>query len=312
MTAAMTTVRRYSALLGMALCLSAVWLDAGENDRGDAFKSGVDLVTVDVCVRDAAGRFLPTLSADDFLVLEDGRAQRVTFVTPGHALPLRVVLVIDVSNSMMGAKLARARDAAAQFASRLGSRDQLEIITFNQKTSIALAFEDDRATARTILQKTRASGMTALNEALLVAAGELRRARKTSGPDAREVVIVLSDGDDTSSVIGFEEVLRAMRSSGAMVYTLSLRTNATGEWLGANWPLLQLAADTGGRAMAVPRLAALESLYAEIDTEVRHVYRLGYVSSNSRRDGTWRGLSVRLRSGNGRIQARSGYYAASR
>ena len=312
MTGGMTTARRYGALLCVALWLSAIGLRAGENDRADAFKSRVDLVTVDVCVRDAAGRFLPTLSADDFLILENGSAQRVTFLTPGDALPLRVVLVIDVSNSMAGAKLRRARDAALQFASRLGPQDQLEIIAFNQKASIAVSFEDDRASAGAALQKIAAGGMTALNEALLVAASELRRARKAYGTEAREVVIVLSDGEDTSSVIGFEEVLRALRTSGALVYTLSLRTNAMGEWLGANWPLLQLAADTGGRAMAVPRLAALESLYNDIETEVRHLYRLGYVSSNNSRDGKWRALSVRLRSGDGRIQARSGYYAASR
>lgn len=308
----MTKARRYAALLGIALWLSAVALRAGESGRPDAFKSGVDLVTLDVCVRDATGRFLPTLSADDFLVLENGSIQRVAFLTPGNALPLRVVLVIDASNSMMGPKLARARAAAATFASRLAPDDQLEIIAFNQKASIVLSFEDNRAGAGATLQKIAASGMTALNEALLVAASELRRAQRTYGTEAREVVIVLSDGEDTSSVIGFEEVLRALRTSGALVYSLSLRTNAMGEWLGANWPLLQLAADTGGRAVAVPRLAALESLYDEIDAEVRHLYRLGYVSNNGSRDGKWRALSVRLRSGDGRIQARSGYYAASR
>jgi Ca-activated chloride channel homolog len=308
----MTEARRYGALLGLVLWLSVIGLRAGGNDRPEAFKGGVDLVTVDVCVRDAAGRFLPTLSPDDFLVLENGSAQRIAFLTPGGALPLRVVLVIDTSSSMTGQKLARARDAAATFASRLTPDDQLEIITFNQRASIVLSFEDNRAGAAAPLQKIAAGGMTALNEALLVAASELQRAQRTYGSDAREVVIVLSDGEDTSSVVGFDEVLRALRTSGALVYTLSLRTNAVGEWLGANWPLLQLAADTGGRAVAVPRLAALEALYDEIDEEVRHLYRLGFVSTNGSRDGKWRALSVRLRSGNARIQARSGYYAAGR
>src|SRR5262245_32435533 len=98
----MSTARPYGALLGIAPWLSSAGLRAGENDRPSAFKGGVDLVTVDVCVRDAAGRFLPTLSADDFLVLENGSAQDITFLAPGNALPLRVVLVIDVSNSMTG------------------------------------------------------------------------------------------------------------------------------------------------------------------------------------------------------------------
>lgn len=308
----MTKARRYGALFGIVLWLSGAGLRAGENDRPTSFKTGVDLVTVDVCVRDANGRFLPTLSADDFLIVENGRIQRVTFLAPGEALPLRVVLVLDASSSMAGTKLARAREAAAQFSTQLAPDDQLEIITFNQKASIVHAFEDARPNAAGRLRQIAASGMTALNEALLVAASELRRARRASGTEYREVVIVLSDGDDTASVVGFEEVLRALRGSGSLVYALSLRTNASGEWLGANWPLLQLAADTGGRAVSVPRLDALESLYQEIDAEVRHLYRLGYVSDNGNRDGKWRALSVRLRSGDGRIQARSGYYAASR
>ena len=124
----MADARRYGVLFGLALWLSGAGVRAGGNDRPDAFRSGVDLVTVDVCVRDAAGRFLPTLSADDFLILENGSLQRVAFLTPGQALPLRVVLVIDASNSMNGAKLARAREAAAQFAARLAPEDQLEIV----------------------------------------------------------------------------------------------------------------------------------------------------------------------------------------
>ena len=308
----MVQARRNSALLGIALWLSAGGIKAAETDRPQPFKSGVDLVTVDVCVRDAAGHFLPTLSADDFLILENGAAQEVRFIERGDALPLRVLLLIDGSSSMNGRKLGRAREAAAQFAARLSADDKMEIITFNEKASIALAFEDERARAAETLHHISASGMTALNEALLVAVNELRRVRTVYGSEAREVVIVLSDGEDTASVIGFEEILRAVRSSGALVYTLSLRTSPSGEWLGANWPLLQLAADTGGRAVAVPRLDALEELYHDIVTEVRHLYRLGYVSSNSRRDGTWRSVSVRMRSGDARIQTRAGYYASSR
>lgn len=312
----MPRARWYGASL-LSTLLTALWLSANgfaadTNDVPKAFRSGVDLVTLDVCVRDATGRFLPTLTSDDFLILENGAVQRVSFLTPAAALPLRVILIIDSSASMSGPKLARAREAAAHFTRFLQPEDQLEIISFNQAASVVLSFDDDRSNVAPTLARVFAGGMTALNEALLVAANELRRAQRAHGTDVREVVIVLTDGEDTASVIGFDEVLRTLRGSNALVYTLSLRTNRAGEWLGANWPLLQLAVDTGGRALTVPSLDALPALYREIDTEVRHLYRIGYVSNDPRRDGAWRKLAVRLRSGEGRIQARAGYYASRR
>src|SRR5262245_8901818 len=114
----MTLARRCGLLLGIFLWLGAGGSIAGSGDGPRTFKSGVDLVTVDVCVRDAGGRFLPTLSLEDFVVLENGTLQHVTFLAPGDQLPLRVVLLLDSSASMAGAKMKRAKEAAARFAAR--------------------------------------------------------------------------------------------------------------------------------------------------------------------------------------------------
>ena len=276
------------------------------------FKGGVDLVTLDVCVRDATGRFLTDLTPDDFLVLEDGKPQRPSFVLPSGTLPLRAVLLIDRSASMSGAKLTRAVEAAALFARRLEPDDTLGIITFNQQAARIHAFGDDPLRAATSLGSLTATGSTSLYDALLVAANDLARARNDALPDTREAVIVLSDGQDTASRVGFEEVLPVLRRTGALVYSISLRTNEKGAWLGATWPLLAMALDTGGRALSVPNLSALPGLYAEIDAEVRHLYRIGYVSTDERLDGRWRNVSVRVISREARVRARAGYYAAGR
>ena len=276
------------------------------------FKGGVDLVTLEVCVRDATGRFLTDLTPDDFLVLEDGKPQRPSFVLPSGTLPLRAVLLIDRSASMSGAKLTRAVEAAALFARRLEPDDTLGIITFNQQAARIHAFGDDPLRAVTSLGSLTATGSTSLYDALLVAANDLARARNDALPDTREAVIVLSDGEDTASRVGFEEVLPVLRRTGALVYSISLRTNEKGAWLGATWPLLAMARDTGGRALSVPNLTALPGLYAEIDAEVRHLYRIGYVSTDERLDGRWRNVSVRVISREARVRARAGYYAAGR
>ena len=281
------------------------------------FRGGVDLVPLDVCVRDAKGQFMSDLGAEDFLVLENGRPQEISFVLPATAVSLNVVLLIDMSHSMYGAKLHRALEAARQFASLLDSRDHIEIIAFNQSAMRLHAFADDPAdVARTLesgmgtaLGAIGASGSTALYDALLVATNDLIRARSGALRETRDAIIVLSDGEDTSSRVGFEEVLPVVRRSGVLVYTVSLRANERGEWLGANWPLLQLARDTGARALGIPRLEVLPELYRDIDAELRHLYRLAYVSNEARREGQWRSISVRVPGHDARVTTRAGYYA---
>lgn len=275
------------------------------------FRQGVDLVSLDVCARDATGRPLTNLTARDFLVLENGKQQSISIVMPSGAVPLTVVLLIDHSMSMDGAKLARAQEAARLFVSQLRPEDRLEIVAFNQRATRVLAFSDDRSAAAMALTSIRAAGTTSIYEALLVASNDLVRARAGAEPETREVIILLSDGEDTASVVGFDEVLPAVRRSGAIVYTLSLRTDAKGVWLGATWPLLELARDTGGRSLGVPVLDTLPQLYAEIAAEVRHLYRIGYVSNDERRDGRWRQVVVRVLTEDARIRTRAGYYAAT-
>jgi len=282
------------------------------------FKTGVDLVSLDICVRDPSGRFVPDLSPDDFVVLEDGTPQQIGFLVPSSAVSLTGVLLIDVSQSMWGSKLKHALKAASDFAELLRPDDRLAMIAFNHRATRVHAFGDDPTHVPTalsssigaILSSNDSSRLsTALYDALLVGANEILRARGGPLPETREVIIVLSDGEDTSSLVGFDEVLPVLRRSGALVYSVSLRANERGEWLGANWPMLAVARDTGARALAIPRLEALPALYREIDAEVRHMYRLAYVSNNDRRDGQWRTISVRVPTRDARVRTRSGYYA---
>lgn len=297
-----------SALAVALILVLGTPVPALADDAAQRFTSGIDLVLLDVCVKDTAGRFIPSLDSADFLVVENGRPQDVSFLSAAGTVPLTVVLLIDRSASMAGGKLERAVEAATRFSGLLGPQDELEILTFNHRTERVFAFGDHRTGVIPALESIEAIGATGLYDALLVAANDLGRIRRTR-PDAREVVLVLSDGEDTASLIGFEEVLASLRRSGALVYSVSLRAGARGEWLGANWPLLQFARDTGGRALGVPQLDALPALYGEIGEEVRHLYRIGYVSKDERRDGQWRTISVHVPAYRARVRARAGYYA---
>jgi Ca-activated chloride channel family protein len=300
---------RAAAVLAAAVVSTTADLLADRDADQAQFRADVDLVTLDACVRDPAGRVVAGLTADDFVVVENGVRQRVELFHAADDLPLNVVLLIDRSASMHGGKLDRARQAAAQFAASLRPADRLEIIAFNERATIVRAAE--AATARLPLPALTATGATALYDAMMLAAHQLSRSRRIRPvPQVRDVVIVLSDGEDTASVMGFDEVLPVMRRSGALVYGLSLRAGRHGDTLGATWPLQQLARDTGASAIAVPQLESLAALYAEIDREVRTLYRLAYVSTNGHADGEWRTITVRVTNPQMRVRTRSGYYAA--
>jgi VWFA-related protein len=220
------------------------------------------------------------------------------------------VLLLDRSASMYGEKLDRARTAALEFARLLGPDDHLEIIAFNQRATVVQTQGGHASSWPLALTQFSASGSTALYDAMAVAAHQLSRARRNAEGYTRDLVIILSDGEDTASVVGFDEVLPLLRRSGALVYGLSLRADRAGETLGATWPLQQLARDTGAVAMGVPELDSLPRLYTQINEEVRQLYRLGYVSSDKRADGQWRELSVRVDVPEAKVRTRSGYYAA--
>ena len=307
----------------LAAVVVSLWaVDGHGQTQGQApprFKGGVDLVSVDVCVRDPSGRFLPDLSAPDFLVLENGIPQHVEFLAPSSTVPLTAVLLIDVSFSMTGAKLTRALDAAGQFATLLRSEDRLAIIAFNRQARMIHGFEESQPLASTaflsniaalLAWRAQGHGSTALYDALLIAVNQLTQARRQASAPTREVIVLLSDGEDTSSRVGFEDVRPVLRRSGALTYSVSLGADDRGQWTGPAWPMLALARDTGARAIGVSRADALPDLYREIVAEVRHLYRIGYVSNDRRGDGEWRAISVAVPAFDARVRARAGYYAS--
>jgi Ca-activated chloride channel family protein len=283
----------------------------GKTSTQAQFRADIDLVTLDVCVRDTGGHLVSDLTAADFVVFENGVPQRLAFFGGADALPLNVILLLDRSASMFGEKLDRARSAASEFAERVRAEDRLELIAFNQRATLLRPLAGNVAAGLPGLGQLTAAGSTALYDAMILAASQLARARRVQ-PEAqtRDLIIILSDGEDTASVVGFDEVLPLLRRSGALVYGLSLRSGEDGGALGATWPLQQLARDTGARAIGVRQLDSLEQLYAQIDQEARQMYRLGYVSTDSRARGEWRQLAVRVARPNVQARTRAGYYAA--
>jgi Ca-activated chloride channel family protein len=273
------------------------------------YRSGIDLVSLDVCVRSRDGRFVPALAPGDFLVLENDKPQRLAFFLPQDRVPLSVMLVLDRSASMAGERLERARQAAIAFVKQLRPEDRIGVMAFNELAERRLPLTSDRAAAERAIAGVTAEGQTGLFEAVLVGLRELERDRRERAGDARDVLLVLTDGEDTSSRPTFEHVLEDVRRSGVLVYGISLRTDARDRCLAPSRELLQFAHDTGGRAVAVQDLANLTPVYEEIAIELRSLYRIGYVPRDAGPDGGWRRVSVRVAGGDVVARTRSGYYA---
>lgn len=306
-------VRRLPVALLAGLMVAGVALLAagpGTQLPEPKFRSGVDLVALDVCVKDRNDRFIPGLTADEFLVLENNRLQKIEFFSADGGVPLAVVMLLDRSASMADRKLERAKAAARTFIQRLRPEDLLEVIAFGDRADRRLSFSTDRAAAEQAVAELSAYGATALFESLAVALRDLEQARRLEAIDHRQAIIILSDGEDTRSVLAFDDLLEAARRSGVLIYGVSLRADEKGRALAAPRELFQLANDTGGRAIAVEAPGQLAAVYEEIGAELRHLYRLGFVPGDTATDGSWRRISVRvLDNADARVRTRAGYYA---
>lgn len=273
------------------------------------FKSGVDLVALDVCVRNRNGRPTARLKPEDFLILENNVPQQIALFSAEGRTRLAVALLVDNSHSMAGSRLERARVAAAEFIGILRSDDLVEVISFNERANLRYPLGTNHQQAKLSLNEISATGMTGLYEAALVALGRLAHAQRSRAVEYRKVMVLLSDGEDTSSRLSFDDVLEDARRSGVLVYTISLRTDQHDRVVAPPWQMAHLANDTGGRAVGVRDLASLTQIYRDIGAEILDLYRLGYVPSAPVRDGTWRSVSVRVPAKDLVIRTRSGYYA---
>ncbi len=279
------------------------------------YKGGVDMVALDVCVTTRDGGFVSALEPDDFLILEDREPQMLELFLPDGRLPLSVVLLVDRSTSMSGAKLEQAKQAATAFLDQLDPNDRVEILAFNELADRRLplsTLRDARAAAARAIAGVRAQGRTGLYEALLAGLRDLQQSQEEQTEERRSVLLVLSDGEDTSSRPSFDHVLEEVRRSGVLVYGISLHADPHERRLPPSRQLVQLAHDSGGRAVAVQDINRLTEVYKEIAVELRHLYRIGYIPADQVGDGGWRHIAIQLEDKDLRARTRAGYYAARR
>lgn len=251
------------------------------------FESASEVVLLDAFVT-RGGEPVTGLQARDFEVFEGGRRCDVELVAAAD-VPLAALLVLDTSGSVAGEKLEHLQRASAVFVGGLGPRDQALLLTFSHELKLRAPLTPDRDALLRALASVTGGGRTSVHDALFSA---LSLAPRLPG---RPVVLVFSDGEDTSSWVGPESAQRAARESDTLVYAV-----------GAGAPLLcSLTTLTGGRCLKADG-AALQPAFERVLHELRTRYLLR-VSPPSSGPG-WHEIHVRLRTSDAQVRARAGYW----
>ena len=308
----MSAFRRLpSALLVLALGAAAAAQVHGQ--RG-TFRSGVDLVTLSVTVTGPNGRYISDLGADDFIILEDGRKQNISIFERAKS-PLAVSLLIDSSGSMVR-EMPMTQRAASEFVARLRPGDVASIVDFDRRVTVLQPFTNDRAALQAAIQRVVARGSTSMFNAIYIALREHAALAKPADDEIRrDVIVVLSDGDDTSSLVTHDHLLDGAKRGQSVIYAIGLGIGDPRTRRGPTPPeyaLRSLAYETGGRLFLPKNAQELSGIYGEIADELGSQYVLGYVSANASARGGWRTVSVRVGRSDLHARSRPGYYAASR
>jgi Ca-activated chloride channel homolog len=288
-----------------------------QSQPGTVFRSGASLVALNVTVSDGK-RLVPGLGETDFSVYEDGVLQHVQFFE-SHEVPIDLILLIDTSASMAD-KMEVVHDAAIGFLKTLREADRGAVVTFGDNVNISQQLTSDRGVLEQAVRQAQPHGSTALNNALYVAMKQFARAASQAGEVRRQAIAVLSDGEDTSSVISFDDVLGMARKSGINIYTICLQNrysqarNETGRkyFSESDYEMKTLAQETGALSYFPQTVQELKGIYAGISDELSNQYSIGYSPSNWRADGRFRRIVVKINAHpEFQSRARPGYTAES-
>ena len=294
--------------LSLVALMSAASYAQDSGSERPQFRVSVKMVSLSVTVLDKERRLVTDLEAENFNVYEDGALQEVK-VFSREALPLRMVILLDTSSSIKK-RLSLAQEAAIRFVDSLQLGDQVKIVEFNSRVYSLTDFTPDFREAEEAIRSTKAEGATSLYEALYIS---LRSFSRYRDGDERLAIVVLSDGNDTRSLVTFDDVRDLARRTDVLVYTISLRGQEEDlvkqKYADAKFELERLSRETGGSSHAPAKIKDLAGVYERIAAELKSQYNIGYVSTNAKTDGTWRRLQLLCNQEGTEVRSRVGYYA---
>ncbi|HEV2862756.1 MAG TPA: VWA domain-containing protein [Pyrinomonadaceae bacterium] len=282
---------------------------APDNERPVIVHS--DLITLTVTVTDTYGRFVTGLGKQAFSVFDDKTQQEISFFSDEDA-PVSLGIIFDVSGSMSGDKISRAREALSKFIDTSHTRDEYFLIGFNNRAQLLLEKTRDSDALMQKLTFVQTKGQTALYDATYLGVE-----RVTRGTHKKRAVLLISDGQDNSSRYTLSELRRLLKETDVIIYAIGIvggggpsDLDYTGRAI-----LEELAGLSGGKAFFPSTGAEMNDMFERIALELRTQYSIGYRPTNFANDGKWHKIKVKVQPPRGFprlfVRGREGYYASA-
>lgn len=281
-----------------------------EDETGRPIRIKTDLVSLTLTVTDLYGRYVSGLTKKMFTIYDNNQEQEITYFSDADA-PVSVGILFDVSGSMSGEKINKARNALKRFIASSHPSDEYFLIAFNNRAQLLL----DRARdGESVLQKltlVSPGKNTALYDAVY-----LGLERVTRGTHQKRALLIISDGQDNASRYNFGEVRRLMKESDVVTYAVGILDGhdaATAMGMQGQAFLDELSSVTGGKSFYPTSNIEMDEIFERIALELRHQYSIGYTPTDFQPDGKWRRVKVKIKPPRGlprlSVRGREGYYA---
>lgn len=275
-------------------------------------RTEVNLVHVLFSAFDRKGKHVAGLTTSDVEIYEDGTRQGIEFFRhqsdyESQAEPLAIVLLMDTSGSVKD-KLGLEQAIALDFFKQVlrPQKDSAAIVQFDNRVGTVQDFTDDVEQLGKVLHSLRAVGSTALYEAVYMAS-DMASEEKLKMAPGRRVMVIVSDGEDTSSKVSRKDAIEAAQRNDVIIFAVGVNTQG---FKSDFVSLKEFARETGGRFFNTrSNMREMSRVFQEMIEALKQHYNIFYYSTNQRKDGTFRAIHVRVKKKRVRVQHRVGYYA---
>ncbi|PYS93685.1 MAG: VWA domain-containing protein [Acidobacteria bacterium] len=275
---------------------------------GEQVIVNADLVLLNVTLTDVYNRYVTGLNKDAFTVFDDKEPQQITFFSD-EDVPISLGVIFDVSGSMSGDKIQKAREALRHFIDTSHNNDEYFLIGFNSRAQLLMDKTRDSDAMLDKLTFVQTKGQTALYDACYLGVE-----RVSHGVHPKRALLVISDGQDNNSRYTFSELRKMLKETDVLIYGIGIEGGGGSELDVAGEAILdELASVSGGKAFFPKSAAEMNEIFERIAIELRHQYSIGYKPSNFTNDGRWHRIKVKVTPPRGLphlfVRSKDGYYA---
>ncbi len=282
-----------------AVAMSAALV--AQQPPGPTFKAGTQVVSLFVTVADAQKRLVPDLGKDDFEIFDNEKPQQVTYFD-NSIHPITVVVMLDTSGSMT-LTIDLLKRAAEQFLIRLLPDDKAKVGAFNDKVQISSRFTNNRDQLISSVRDLDYGNGTRLWDAVALSLDELK------GIEGRRVILLFTDGDDTSSKVGLGNMIDRSRAEEVMVYAIGLESQFMNQRTKPDGGLRKIADETGGGYFELKKTSDLAPTFTKVASELHSQYVIGFAPTLL--DSRVHKLMVKMKPAGLTARARKSYVATA-